>query len=130
MIYLSILGATFFINVDGGIFPAAVLKIEEDLEISEQEVAILNGVNLVFCGTLSIFAGPIFNNYNARSVLVFTGICSSVSWFIFLVSTDFNVLVGARALNGSATAMICAYMPVWINEFSPLRSQTLWMGCY
>ena len=31
MIYLSLLGATFFINVDSGIFPAAVLKIEEDL---------------------------------------------------------------------------------------------------
>ena len=89
MIYLSLLAASFFINVDTGIFPAAVLQIEDDLKISEQEVAILNSVNVTVCGTLSIFAGPIFNNYKAKYVFILCGLLNSIGWFMFIATDNF-----------------------------------------
>ena len=27
-----------------------------------------------------------------------------------------------------AQAILCTYYPVWVNEFAPKKSQTVWMG--
>ena len=128
MILLSLLAASFFINLDSGVIPAALLVIEQDLSLSDKEIAILNGVTFLVCGALTIFTAPIMLKFEARSVLIFCALCNSFGSFMFLLTSNYWLLVLGRSLNGMAQALICTYSPVWINEFAPKDRPTTWMA--
>lgn len=89
-------------NVDAGIFPPALLVIQNELNITEKEIAILNSVTFLVCGTLSIMMAPLMLKFEARSVLVSLAICNSVGSMIFLLTKHYWILVLARAMSGAA----------------------------
>ena len=72
--------------------------------------------------------GPLMLKFESRSVLTFCGLMYAAGLFMFLLSVNFNFLVVGRSLSGLAQAIICAYGPVWVNEFAPRKSQATWMG--
>ena len=101
-ILFTILASSFFINVDTGSIPAALLSIEEDLGIGEEEIALLNGITFFVCGILTIFTAPVMHAFDVKSVLIFSQMCNCVGSFMFLLSSDFYLLAIGRALNGVA----------------------------
>ena len=100
------------------------------MDISNTEVALLSVINLFVCGVLTIFAGPIFSRFEARSVLVICGLLNSIGFFMFMLTSNFDLLILGRVINGLAQSMLCPYMLAWVNEFSPHASQTAWMGAF
>ena len=99
---MSFLASIFFINLDSGSIPAALLVIEQDLSLTDKEIAILNSVTFLVCGALTIFTGPVMARFDARSVLVFCALCNSLGSFTFLFTSNYWLLVTGRALNGMA----------------------------
>ena len=100
ILLLSFLAASFFENADSGIMPPAILVIQEDLQISNKEIAILNGVTFLVCGVLTITTGPLMLRFEARSVLITCALLYTVGLVTFVSCTDFNLLVFGRALCG------------------------------
>ena len=119
LILFSFLASSFYINVEQGIVPPAILVIQEDLQISKKQIAILQGVTLFVCGILSIFTAPIFLRFEARSIMVLMALTMSIGLFIFSTFREYEMLVLGRVLAGISQAMLCTYGPVWIDEFSP-----------
>ena len=114
--------------MDTGSIPAALLVIEQDLSLTDMEIAVLNSVTFLVCGVLTILTGPVMAKFEARSVLVFCAICNSLGSFTFLFTSNYWLLVAGRALNGLSDAFICTYNPVWITEFAPRDHQTTWLA--
>ena len=88
--------------MDSGAIPAALLVIEQDLSLNDKEIAILNGVTFLVCGGLTIFTAPIMVKFEARSVLVFCAAINSLGSFMFLLTSNYWLLVAGRSLNGAA----------------------------
>ena len=78
------------------------LVIEQDLSLSDKEIAVLNGVTFLVCGALTIFTAPIMLKFEARSVLIFCALCNSFGSFMFLLTSNYWLLVLGRSLNGLA----------------------------
>jgi len=124
LVFFSFLTATLFFNVDRGVFAPALLVIEHDLEINDKQIAVLSGITFMVCGSLTILTAPAMIRFEARSVIIFCAICNSLGLFIFISFHNYYMIVVGRALSGISQAGICAYAPVWINEFAPLASAT------
>ena len=81
------------------------------------------------CGTTTIFTAPLMRKFEARSVLIFSGLCCSVGSFIFLGSREtYYMQVLGRGILGLGQAVLGTYAPVWINEFAPKDKLALWLG--
>ena len=124
----TFLCSVFFINVDGGSIPAAVLSIQKDLEITEKEVAILSSVTPFVCGVLTVFLAPVMIRFEARQVMILFQFSNFIGSVVFLKTKEYWLLIAGRALNGFAQAFISSYVSDWINEFAPQSSQTIWMA--
>jgi len=59
---------------------------------------------------------------------VFCALSNSVGTFLFIGTTNYYLMVLGRAFSGLSQAIICTYIPVWINEFAQRSRQTMWMG--
>jgi len=70
-IMFTFLTYSFFVNVEGGSIPAAVLSIQADLKITEKEVAILSSVTPFVAGVLSVFLAPLMIMFEAKTVITF-----------------------------------------------------------
>lgn len=50
------------------------------------------------------------------------------STLLFLYSTDYDVLLFARIIQGISYAFFSTYQPVWINTFAPKKVVTQWIS--
>lgn len=55
-------------------------------------------------------------------------IANAVACFLFSISSNLWVLCIMRFLLGFTQAFCVIYGPVWVNEFSPRKSNTKWMA--
>ena len=99
-VYLSILTACFFFNLDNGVFPPTLIKIEKDLHLNEKSVAILNGVTFLVCGFFTIFVAPLYAYFDAKKVLTWSAMFNSIGTFIFIGTENYNLMVIGRAMSG------------------------------
>ena len=99
-VYLSILTAAFFFNLDNGVFPPALIKIEKDLNLNEKSVAILNGVTFMTCGFFTIFVAPIYAHFDAKKVMTCSAMLNSIGTFIFIGTSNYYLMVIGRAMSG------------------------------
>lgn len=81
-------------------FPPALLKIEQDLNLTDKSVAMLNGTTFIICGFCTIFVSPIMLRFEARTVLVFSALCNSLGTFLFISVTDYYLMILGRGLSG------------------------------
>lgn len=77
---------------------------------------------------MTVFLAPAMNSFDAKTVLVGCQVLNVIGSFLFISTKVYWILLAARILNGVAQAFICAYAPVWINEFAPKTSSTIWMA--
>ena len=90
-ILMTVMATVFFINADSGAFGPALLQMEQDLDISAKDVAILNGTTFFVCGALTILTSPIMNKYEARSVMILCAFGLSIGTFMFISSNNYTV---------------------------------------
>ena len=106
------------------------MSLERDLDINKTQVALLSGITFISCGIFTIFMAPVMNRFEARSVLTFSALCNALGTLLFISSKKYYIMLIGRVLTGLSQALIGTYVPVWINEFTPISQQTIWMGFY
>ena len=101
-VFLTIIGYIFFINVDQGIIPPALLVMSKELDITKKDIAILSSTTFLVCGAVSIFMAPIMAKFEARSVLIVFSLFNCLGSFMFIATSEYWLLLLGRAIFGAA----------------------------
>ena len=76
----------------------------------------------------SLLVAPAFKKYKAKNVMALNIFLNSFFCALFGYFHNLFFLYFCRFMMGFSQAFCVIYAPVWINEFSPSHSSTLWMG--
>jgi len=128
LIFSLFLMANLLINYDGGVIPASLEQIENELHISYTQEAALGSLVYVGLSAASLFVSPTFQRFQAKNILGFMLLLKAISCGLFSVCSNIVVLYTLRLLMGMTQAFCVIYAPVWVNEFSPKERSTTWMG--
>lgn len=76
----------------------------------------------------SLSVPSLFVKYSSVKVLAWALFLNAISCVIFAVSYWKPMIYFSRFLMGVSQAVWVVYAPVWVNNFSPQGSQSLWLG--
>jgi len=93
--------------------------IMAELKITQGETAFMASVLFMACGIGSLFVSPCMAKFEAKTVLIWCEFSNSLSCLLFLYSSNYYMLLFARAIQGFGQAFLVTYSPVWINTFAP-----------
>jgi hypothetical protein len=119
---------SIIINLDGGAVPAALLHIERTFELSTAEVGVLG--MLVYEGIAigSLFVGPLLSCFSAVRATQLTLFLNTGATLAFGASRSTAMLLVFRVSIGLLQAIPAVYFPIWVDEFAPAESATVWMA--
>ena len=118
----------FTLNMDSGIVPASLSKIQQEMDITFQEQGAIGA--LVFLGICigSLTVTPVFKQFSASATLSNLLITYLIFTVMFSLSYDFYLVYVCRLAMGFSRSFFTIYGPVWVNEFSPPENSTKWLG--
>jgi MFS family permease len=116
------------INLDGGAVPAALLHIEKTFVLSAGEIGLLG--MLVYQGIAigSLLVGPVTHRMSPKTATQITLVLNTAATFAFGASQNTAMFLVFRILIGFLQAIPAVYFPVWVDEFAPASSATVWMA--
>jgi len=77
----------------------------------------------------SMVAGAAFQRASAKLVLVLSLATNAIALFLLGVQAHGLVLTALlRAVSGTAASFPLAYLPLWVDEFSPVQARGRWMA--
>ena len=85
-----------------GAIPPSVLQIQEDLDLSAQNVALIGVTPFFVNGILTIFMPFAMRKFEARTVLVTCQILNTIGALMVALLSDYRLLITGRFLNGVA----------------------------
>jgi len=88
--------SSMFGNLDTGVIPTTLHQIMAELKITQGETAFLASVSHLTAGLASIFVAPLMKTFKVKHVLVVSLFLNASSTLLFLYSTDYYALLGAR----------------------------------
>lgn len=127
-IFTCFWASNMFGNLDTGVIPTTLHLIMAELQITQGETAFLISVQFLACGVGSILVAPLMRAYPAKNVLISAQLLNAASTLLFLYSTSYWYLLGARIVQGFSYAFFSTYGPVWINVFAPKKMATQWLS--
>lgn len=118
----------FTLNMDSGIVPASLSKIQQEIQISFQEQGAIGA--LVFLGICmgSLTVTPVLQQFSASATLTNLLITYAIFTALFSFCYDLYLVYICRLAMGFSRSFFTIYGPVWVNEFSPPESSTKWLG--
>ena len=118
-------------NFDAGILPACQVHVSKEFQLSHDQSGLLGG--LVYLGM--VIGTPIAGYYLTNSqeqapIIAFGALFNSIAILIFAHGEygGIDMLYLGRTLMGVSQGPIFVYAPVWVDQFSPVASQALWMA--
>ena len=111
---------TFFsffvsINLEMGAISAAALNMQIDLNIDKEQLAFLFSISYFVCGGTTLLMPPAMNRFDAKTVLLVNQLLNAIGASMFVLFSDYRLLITGRVLCGFGQAFICSYTTVWIN---------------
>lgn len=127
-IFISMAMLSIIINLDGGAVPAALIRIEQTFELSTTEIGVLGMLVYEGIGWGSLVVGPLLRCFSAVRATQVTLFLNMLCTFAFGASTSTPMLLCFRLFIGLLQAIPAVYFPVWVDEFAPADSTTIWMA--
>jgi len=117
-----------FTNYDTGVIPAALIQIQQELNLNYMQQALLGSLPNFGISAASFFVSTLIRRFTAKSVLSISlffniGFCA-----LFALSSNLWAMYFSRFFMGFTQAFWVIYGPVWTNNFSPKDRQTTWLG--
>ena len=115
-------------NFDGGAVPAALLEIRDTFDLDPVSLGLVG--SLVYEGIAigSLLAGPLLSTVSPRRCTQITLMLNTAATLLFGLSTSTSMLLTFRFFIGLLQAVPAVYFPVWVDEFAPAASATVWMA--
>ncbi|CAI2362379.1 unnamed protein product [Moneuplotes crassus] len=127
-IFRLFIAMNIFLNYDTGVIPAALISIEEDLDISQEQIASLGSIVYIGLCVSTLFTTFVFKLMPAKYVIVIMVFINSVACLEFAISENLYILFFMRFLLGITQAFVVIHAPVWCNEYSPLKAASRWLA--
>ena len=127
-IFLALAVMTLIINLDGGGVPAALVNIQRTFQLTPIELGILGALVYVGQASGSVLCGPLLKKYSPTRVCQVALVANTFATFMFAMAQSNVWLLSARFLIGVLQAAPAVYFPVWVDEFGPESSRTVWMA--
>eukprot|EP00124_Ichthyophonus_hoferi_P000198 Ihof_evm5s7 gene=Ihof_evmTU5s7 len=120
------------INYDSGAIAAALdrlaTKEPPGFDLSLTQSGLLSSLVYMGLSLASLLAGPLLQKYSQKWVLCCTLLFNISANALFAWAVGRTMLLGSRFLVGFSQAFLVIYAPVWVDEFAPSASCTLWMS--
>ena len=116
------------INLDGGAVPAALTNIKNTFDLTSLELGLLGALVYLGIASGSLVMGPLLKRVSPVMVLRVAILCNTGMTATFGLALNPGMLLVARYLIGFLQAACPVYFPVWVDEFAPKKTRTLWMA--
>jgi len=115
-------------NFDGGAVPASLLQIQSTFGLSQVQTGLIG--SLVYEGIAlgSLCVGPLLQHVSPLRCTQITLILNTSATLFFGLAASTPMLLCFRFLIGFLQAVPAVYFPVWVDEFAPTESATVWMA--
>jgi len=118
-------------NFDSGILPATLGQVQASFDppITDLHAGFLGSlvyIGLMFSCPLSGYLLTVYKNQ--RSIICGAILLNAISVLAMALSPSVAYLNASRFLIGFLQAPIFIYGPVWVDEFAPPESMTLWVS--
>ena len=127
-IFSFFLYVVIFTNFDTGVIPAAVDKIEAEMDISSVGIAALGSLPFFAISLASVSVSHIIKKFGSKMTLFVSLASNVIVCILFAISYNLWLLYIARFLMGFTQAFWVIYAPVWTNYSSPIKQQSTWLG--
>lgn len=101
-----------------------------EFDLTEQQVSLLTGVNVLTLGFANIILIPLSNLFGRRPVCILCGILVVLTNVWQALATSYTSLLAARACNGIVAATAETVMVQVIADMFFLYERGLWIGIY
>jgi MFS family permease len=127
-LFIGLALLSIIINLDGGAVPAALMHIERTFDLS---IALVGLVGMLVYQGIAIgclIVGPLLNIVSPTRATQATIILNMGATFGFGAAQSSAMLLIFRVSIGILQAIPAVYFPVWVDEFAPESSATIWMA--
>lgn len=114
--------AIVFFNADRGLFPLALKT--NDFSYIVQYSAAPYAIGAIF-GLFT--AAALYHAASARRVISLCLLIIALSYAMMATGPDKSVFLVLRLCSGYTAMLTLLYLPLWIEEFAPVTSQSKWM---
>lgn len=128
------------LNFDTGVFPSCINLIQNDMNITSYEIAILGNSHLFFIliiqGNLPFFGicsvalviNTIFQKFGVKISLLISLIMNIASCMVVTFTWNKYMMGLGRFFQGVSQTFFVVYGPIWCVNFAPLNNKNLWVG--
>eukprot|EP00128_Syssomonas_multiformis_P018483 Colp12_sorted_trinity150504_noHs@25141 len=116
------------LNYDSGAIPAGLSDIKRQFNLSYVEDGLLGSLVYVGLTVSCLISGPLLQRFKPKRVVAFTLSLNAGFCLLFAAAPNTVALMFSRVGVGMSHAFMVIYTPVWVDEFAPRESCTLWMS--
>lgn len=127
-IFCLFLYVTIFTNYDTGVIPAALIKIQKELDLNYEQQGLLGSLPYFGISSASILVSYLITRFPTKNVLQVSIFFNIAFCLLFTLSTNLWAMYFSRFFMGFTQAFWVIYAPVWTNYFSPHERQATWLG--
>ena len=128
LIFFGIFLLEVALNYDVGAVPAVLESIKEEFSMDPWMQGLLGGLQYIGLTLTSLFAGLWLQKRDVKTVLNVSLLTNVACCSLFAMSPNQSALLLARAGIGASQTAIIVFAPVWVDQFAPSGSQTMWMS--
>ena len=127
-IFHLFLYVVIFTNYDTGVIPAALIQIQQELDLNYTQQALLGSLPNFGISFASFFVSTLIKRFTAKTVLSVSLFLNIGFCALFSLSSNLWAMYFSRFFMGFTQSFWVIYGPVWTNNFSPKDRQTTWLG--
>eukprot|EP00744_Colponema_vietnamica_P005024 GILI01007410.1.p1 GENE.GILI01007410.1~~GILI01007410.1.p1 ORF type:complete len:579 (+),score=197.95 GILI01007410.1:84-1820(+) len=129
IIFFCLFMLTILVNYDSGAVPAVLDYIAADFKLSYGALGLLGSLPYIGLTVFSPVSGYLLQKFSAKKVVVTLLFLNILSAVLFAFSPETVSLFITRLAIGCTQASFIIYAPVWVDEFAPDATRTIWLGC-
>jgi len=104
---------------DIGIIATAIIYIEADLNINDSQIQLMIAIANFFAIIGSFLGGQCAHRFGRKKIMVTSAVLSCFAVLLMAFTSDFNVILLSRCVNGMCIGMSLLVTPMYIAEIAP-----------
>jgi MFS family permease len=126
-VFGGILLLQYFLTADYAVFPAAFMRVKEDLDMDDFEMGLAGTLAYTGLCVSSLISGSLLANYHPRKVIIPSLVLSSLGTAASALAQNKHRLFVVRFFVGLAHGPCYTLFPVWADTYAPIGYETQWM---
>uniref|UniRef100_A0A0G4FH48 Major facilitator superfamily (MFS) profile domain-containing protein n=1 Tax=Chromera velia CCMP2878 TaxID=1169474 RepID=A0A0G4FH48_9ALVE len=128
-VFASFVVISTLVQFDSGIVPSSLIEIQGQFGMNASEAGLLGALPYIGVVVASVPVSRLLQKNGWQQTVLFWGLLlNQGSLALLALAWERGLLYTSRILIGMTQTVVAVYGPVWVDEFAPLESATLWMA--